>query len=123
MTIDAHVKGLRQGELVGRVGETASELFDLFLSSKRQPPDMLRHRILMVLLKGSARKLTSAQMSILNLLSEGRAAQEIADELNCKISTVKVQLTAIYMALGVENRTQAIWAWKLIQGAQVDAQG
>jgi DNA-binding NarL/FixJ family response regulator len=52
-------------------------------------------------------QLTPRQGDVLRLLARGLANKEIATELGMSTSTVRVHVTAVLKALGVENRTQA----------------
>lgn len=54
-----------------------------------------------------APQLTPRQEDVLRLLARGLANKEIAAELGMSASTVRVHVTAVLKALGVENRTQA----------------
>lgn len=54
--------------------------------------------------------LTPRQMQVLRSLVRGLANKHIADELNISSETVKTHLKAIYDTLGVNNRTQAVYA-------------
>ncbi len=54
--------------------------------------------------------LTTAQGRVLELLAGGRSNREIADLLGLTEGTVKVHMTAIYRALGVSSRSQALVA-------------
>ena len=54
--------------------------------------------------------LTSRQMDVMRLLSHGKPNKVIARELDLSESTVKVHLLAIFRALGVHNRTEAVVA-------------
>jgi len=51
--------------------------------------------------------LTPRQRDVLGMLSQGKSNKEIARDLNLAEITVKLHVTAILRALGVENRTQA----------------
>lgn len=51
--------------------------------------------------------LTERQRDVLQLLVDGLTNKEIAAHLKTAESTVRVHLSAIFRALGVENRTQA----------------
>ena len=51
---------------------------------------------------------TSRQQDVLALLAEGRSTKDIARALNLGVGTVKVHLSAIYRALGVRNRMEAV---------------
>jgi DNA-binding NarL/FixJ family response regulator len=52
--------------------------------------------------------LSSRQLEILRLIAEGRTTKQVADQLGIASTTVKTHLRAIYRALGVRNRTQAV---------------
>jgi DNA-binding NarL/FixJ family response regulator len=54
--------------------------------------------------------LTPRQLDVLALLGEGKANKEIAQALGLTEGTVKLHVSAILRALGVENRTQAVIA-------------
>lgn len=54
--------------------------------------------------------LTRRQLDVLALLVRGETNKEIARELHMAEATVKVHLTAIFRALNVHNRTQAVLA-------------
>lgn len=58
-------------------------------------------------------ELTSREMEILLLMTEGKTNQEIADELFIALKTVKTHVSNILSKLGVQDRTQAvIYAFK-----------
>lgn len=58
-------------------------------------------------------ELTSREMEILLLMAEGKANQEIADELYIALKTVKTHVSNILSKLSVQDRTQAvIYAFK-----------
>jgi DNA-binding NarL/FixJ family response regulator len=61
-------------------------------------------------LSGPAQELTARQQEIAVLLLEGHANKEIAARLGVAEITVKTHLTAMFRALGVVNRTQAVGA-------------
>lgn len=52
--------------------------------------------------------LTAAQTRVLELLAQGKTNREIADLLGLSEGTVKVHMSAIYRAMGVANRSQAL---------------
>lgn len=56
--------------------------------------------------------LTPRQKEVLALLSSGHSNKYIAEELQLAESTIKVHITCIFKALGVNNRTQAVLAAK-----------
>jgi DNA-binding NarL/FixJ family response regulator len=58
----------------------------------------------------AALPLTGRQMDVMRLLSHGKPNKVIARELDLSESTVKVHLLAIFRALGVHNRTEAVVA-------------
>ena len=51
--------------------------------------------------------LTPRQRDVLAMLRQGKSNKEIARDLDLAEITVKLHVTAILRALGVENRTQA----------------
>ena len=53
-------------------------------------------------------KLTGRQREVLNELLKGQASKEIARSLDIAEGTVKIHLAAIYRALGVRTRAEAI---------------
>jgi DNA-binding NarL/FixJ family response regulator len=53
-------------------------------------------------------KLTARQREVLHELLKGRASKEIARSLDIAEGTVKIHLAAIYRALGVRTRAEAI---------------
>lgn len=55
-----------------------------------------------------AYRLTSRQVDVMDLITEGRSNKEIAAELNLTPGTVKMHLSRIYKVLGVASRTKAI---------------
>lgn len=58
-------------------------------------------------------ELTSRELEILLLMAEGKANQEIADELYIALKTVKTHVSNILSKLQVQDRTQAvIYAFK-----------
>ena len=59
--------------------------------------------------RGSAgNQLTGRQEEVLHLLAKGLPNKVIADTLNLSEGTVKIHLYAIYRALNVRNRTEAV---------------
>jgi NarL family two-component system response regulator LiaR len=52
--------------------------------------------------------LTSREKEVLNLITEGKANQEIADELFVSLKTVKTHVSNILTKLEVTDRTQAV---------------
>lgn len=60
--------------------------------------------------KATARGLTERQMQVLALLTEGKPNKVIARTLDITEGTVKIHLVAIFQALGVKNRTEAVIA-------------
>jgi len=53
------------------------------------------------------KELTSREMEILRLIAKGYPNKRIALELEMKLQTVKNHITAIFLKLGVQNRTEA----------------
>jgi DNA-binding NarL/FixJ family response regulator len=54
--------------------------------------------------------LTARQLEVLNAISRGLSNRGIAGELGLAEGTVKIHVAAIFKALGVSNRTQAVLA-------------
>lgn len=52
--------------------------------------------------------LTAAQTRVMEFLAQGRTNREIADALGLSEGTVKVHMSAIFRALGVSSRAQAL---------------
>jgi DNA-binding NarL/FixJ family response regulator len=52
--------------------------------------------------------LTKSQMRVLELLAEGKTNREIGELLEVTEGTVKIHVSAIFKALGVSNRSQAL---------------
>lgn len=52
--------------------------------------------------------LTKSQACVLDLLAEGKTNREIAELLGITEGTVKIHVSAIFKALGVSNRSQAL---------------
>jgi DNA-binding NarL/FixJ family response regulator len=65
-----------------------------------------------------ARSLTRRQRDVMRLLSLGRSNKAIAQELNLAEGTVKVHVSAIFKALNVTNRTEAV-----IVAGKIEADG
>jgi len=58
-------------------------------------------------------ELTGRELEILLLMAEGKANQDIADELFIALKTVKTHVSNILSKLNVQDRTQAvIYAFK-----------
>jgi DNA-binding NarL/FixJ family response regulator len=62
--------------------------------------------------RAAPRGLTERQLQVLALLSEGKPNKVIARTLDITEGTVKIHLVAIFQALGVKNRTEAVIAAK-----------
>ena len=61
---------------------------------------------------GGSETLTARQRDVLRLLAVGKSNKEIARDLGMAEGTVKIHITAIFRALSVVNRTQAVLAAK-----------
>jgi DNA-binding NarL/FixJ family response regulator len=72
---------------------------------KRDPSETPR---LQVVESNGGEKLTIRQKEVLGELLKGRASKEIARALDIAEGTVKIHLAAIYRALGVRTRAEAI---------------
>lgn len=62
------------------------------------------------------RILTERQVDVLRLLSQGKPNKLIARDLGISEGTVKIHLAAIYRALNVRNRTEAVVASRKLEG-------
>lgn len=58
--------------------------------------------------------LTHRQIDVLDLLSNGESNKTIARKLGLSEHTVKIHITAIFRALGVNNRTEAALAYRAL---------
>lgn len=67
--------------------------------------------------------LTPRQRQVLDLLIEGLSNKEIAERLNLAEATVKVHMTAILRAYGVNSRTKAIGAAQRDRSVRAKSQG
>ena len=52
--------------------------------------------------------ITSRQREVLKLLAEGKSNKQIANTLSCAEGTIKAHIAAIFRALNVSNRTEAV---------------
>jgi DNA-binding NarL/FixJ family response regulator len=59
---------------------------------------------------GLLKRLTPRQRDVLALLAEGKSNKEIAEVLGLAPGTVKIHISRILRAFGVQNRTQAVIA-------------
>ncbi|MBU9721926.1 MULTISPECIES: response regulator [Bacillaceae] len=73
------------------------EVTGKIMSRMRQKPERNLHEAL-----------TEREMDVLRLMAEGKANQEIADELFIALKTVKVHVSNILGKLEVHDRTQAV---------------
>ncbi len=62
------------------------------------------------------RLLTERQVDVLRLLSQGKPNKLIARDLGISEGTVKIHLAAIFRALNVRNRTEAVVAARSLSG-------
>ena len=65
-------------------------------------------------------ELTKRERQILRLIAEGRRNLEIADELFLSLVTVKTHVNHIFSKLGVQNRVEAVLAFKEAAGHSRD---
>ena len=56
------------------------------------------------------KNLTERQIATLRIAMQGKANKVIARELNISEATVKAHLSSVFRALGVKNRTEAVFA-------------
>jgi len=66
-------------------------------------------------------QLSPRQRQILGLMAQGLRNRAIGDAMDITEGTVKIQITAIFKALGVKNRTQAIAMAPTVASAPVQA--
>ncbi len=67
-------------------------------------------------LDGLRSLLTERQVDVLRLLAEGKPNKTIARQLNISEGTVKIHLAAIFRALNVRNRVEAVVAAQRLSG-------
>ncbi|MEH6404004.1 MAG: response regulator transcription factor [Sneathiella sp.] len=106
---------LRSCDVNGIIGKSASKgqyinaMNSILLGGSHLPPSPSKRR-----LENTAGKfffpgtLTRRQEEVLFLISEGKSNKDIAADLRLSEGTIKVHVTAIFKALNVKNRTQAM---------------
>lgn len=67
-------------------------------------------------LDGLCKLLTERQIDVMRLLSQGKPNKLIARDLGISEGTVKIHLAAIFRALNVRNRVEAVVASRKLQG-------
>src|SRR3546814_16406699 len=67
--------------------------------------------------------LTERQIEVLRLLSQGKPNKSIARDLNISEGTVKIHLAAIFRALDVRNRVEAVVASRTLAALSGRAPG
>lgn len=77
-------------------------------TTQTTPPDSLEERL--------RKLLTERQIDVLRLLSQGKPNKLIARDLGISEGTVKIHLAAIFRALNVRNRVEAVVASRRISG-------
>ena len=65
---------------------------------------------------GLRKLLTERQIDVMRLLSQGKPNKLIARDLGISEGTVKIHLAAIFRALNVRNRVEAVVASRKLQG-------
>jgi DNA-binding NarL/FixJ family response regulator len=65
---------------------------------------------------GLRKLLTERQIDVMRLLSQGKPNKLIARDLGISEGTVKIHLAAIFRALNVRNRVEAVVASRRLQG-------
>lgn len=76
------------------------------------PPEMLRNHALRGRNGGAGPVLTDRQREVLDLLRQGQSNKAIGSTLGLALPTVKAHVSAIFKALNVQNRAQAMVAAK-----------
>jgi DNA-binding NarL/FixJ family response regulator len=61
-------------------------------------------------------KLSQRELEIMEKVSHGKLNKEIADDLACKMNTIRKHLQHIYSKLNVQNRTEASFKFMEITG-------
>lgn len=69
---------------------------------------LIRHVRQSTAVDNALRELTSRELALFDLVSEGRSSRQIADSLGIAEKTVRNNLTKLYTKLGVENRHQLL---------------
>jgi DNA-binding NarL/FixJ family response regulator len=86
----------------------ATPLPEAAATSQQPSPDSLEERL--------RKLLTERQIDVLRLLSQGKPNKLIARDLGISEGTVKIHLAAIFRALNVRNRVEAVVASRRISG-------
>jgi DNA-binding NarL/FixJ family response regulator len=89
----------------------AEPLAPLLRAASRRSRSHLGRLAQSVLARTPTAPLPGRQLAVMRLLEEGLTLGEIASELHISVSMVKKHTRAIYRALGVANRVEAIQAW------------
>ncbi len=101
-------KSMSSGEIAGAIRAILDgQIFVPAALGKREATEAPRMQPQPVEANGGE-KLTIRQREVLGELLKGRASKEIARALNIAEGTVKIHLAAIYRALGVRTRAEAI---------------
>lgn len=85
-------------------------------SSSQAPAAATSHSQPGVVLDGLRNLLTERQVDVMRLLSQGKPNKLIARDLGISEGTVKIHLAAIFRALNVRNRVEAVVASRKLQG-------
>ncbi len=80
------------------------------------PPAAASHSQPDIALDGLRSLLTERQVDVMRLLSQGKPNKLIARDLGISEGTVKIHLAAIFRALNVRNRVEAVVASRKLQG-------
>ncbi len=105
-------RAIEQGAL-GYIGKGSSSqvmlnAIHLVMAGEIYMPASLIQRVSQQQKESTEYQLTQRQRGVLKLMDQGYANKLIADKLNIAESTVKMHITAIFRALQVTNRTQAV---------------
>jgi DNA-binding NarL/FixJ family response regulator len=101
-------KSMSSNEIAGAIRSILDgQIFVPPALGKREPTETPRMSAHVVDANGGE-KLTIRQREVLGELLKGRASKEIARALSIAEGTVKIHLAAIYRALGVRTRAEAI---------------
>jgi DNA-binding NarL/FixJ family response regulator len=100
-------KSMSSNEIAGAIRSILDgQIFVPPALGKREPTET--PRMAHVVEANGGEKLTIRQREVLGELLKGRASKEIARALSIAEGTVKIHLAAIYRALGVRTRAEAI---------------
>jgi LuxR family maltose regulon positive regulatory protein len=66
---------------------------------------------------GTAPRFTAREAMVMSLVAEGHKLREVADAIHLSVNTVRTHVQSAYRKLGVDNRADAIRAWRALEDA------